>query len=72
MKNLRLFQGIQWSLQLIEYIPLEDRECAIIITEFIPGMNLFQLISDGDDQILAGKKEALSEKEGVTITLKIA
>ena len=59
-------------MQVLEYIPREENDdCAIIVTEFIAGMNLYQLISTEANQTLQGNKGSLTEKEAVTITRKI-
>ena len=59
-------------MQVLEYIPRDENDdCAIIVTEFIAGMNLYQLISTEADEALPGKKGSLTEKEAVTITRKI-
>ena len=51
-------------MQLIEFIPLERMgDCAIIVTEFIVGMDLCNLREK--------YKNSITEKEAVNITRKV-
>ena len=49
---LEMTQGKDWSIQLIEYIPVEVMgDCAIIVTELISGIDVAKLREFRDNQL---------------------
>ena len=65
VESLQRCVGHDWSLQFIEYLPLDVMEnCAVIVTELIVGIDVCDL--------LTSKSTILTEIEVVNIIEKIA